>query len=279
MLDSTSPFKLLSLPFNSHATNHAAARPAVCPQLKTSRVASAPKRAPAAVARRQSTAVASFAAAAGGAMPLSSSSTSCSSVSTSSSPSPSSTSTASPAAPPAAPILALAVAAVSSLRNGIARALSSAFAGLKQRPSSMTAEEKRHADDLVKRHVRSMRTLAAVAPLASITSTGSEHVLLLLTRSVASFIKLYLLFLFMRVLLSWFPAFNWDRQPWLTLRQLTDPYLNVFRGIIPPFFGMIDFTPLLGFFVLQWVQSLLETISAADSDAEGGFSSADDSPF
>ena len=144
----------------------------------------------------------------------------------------------------------------------------------------LTPEEKKLADDAVKRHVRSMRTLAAVAPLASITSTGSEHVLLLLTRSVASFIKLYLLFLFMRVLLSWFPAFNWDRQPWLTLRQLTDPSLNVFRGIIPPFFGMIDFTPLLGFFVLQWVQSLLETISAADSDAEGGgFSSADDSPF
>ncbi len=207
--------------------------------------------------------------------------------STSSSTSTSSTST-SPAAPPAAPILALALAAVSSFRNRLSRGLSSAFAAAaaatmrkKQTSSStkMTAEEKKHADDLVKRHVRSMRTLAAVAPLASITSTGSEHVLLLLTRSVASFIKLYLLFLFMRVLLSWFPAFNWDRQPWLTLRQLTDPYLNVFRGIIPPFFGMIDFTPLLGFFVLQWVQSLLETISAADSDAEGGFSSADDSPF
>jgi len=205
--------------------------------------------------------------------------------STSSSTSTSSTST-SPAAPPAAPILALALAAVSSFRNRLSRGLSSAFAAAaaatmrkKQTSTKMTAEEKKHADDLVKRHVRSMRTLAAVAPLASITSTGSEHVLLLLTRSVASFIKLYLLFLFMRVLLSWFPAFNWDRQPWLTLRQLTDPYLNVFRGIIPPFFGMIDFTPLLGFFVLQWVQSLLETISAADSDAEGGFSSADDSPF
>jgi YggT family protein len=150
---------------------------------------------------------------------------------------------------------------------------------------TMTAEEKKLADDQVRRHVRSMRTLAAVAPLASITSTGSEHVLLLLTRSVASFIKLYLLFLFMRVLLSWFPAFNWDRQPWLTLRQLTDPYLNVFRGIIPPFFGMIDFTPLLGFFVLQWVQSLLETISLPESDSDGGgigggggFSS-DESPF
>ena len=31
--------------------------------------------------------------------------------------------------------------------------------------------------------------------------------------------QLYLLLLFLRVLLSWFPAFNWERQPWLTLRQ------------------------------------------------------------
>ena len=206
----------------------------------------------------------SFASAAGGALPLASTSTS--------SATSSSTSTSTPHTPPAAPILALALAAVSSFRNKSARVLSSVFAATKQQKqsSTMTAEEKKNADDLVKRHVRSMRTLAAVAPLASITSTGSEHVLLLLTRSVASFIKLYLLFLFMRVLLSWFPAFNWDRQPWLTLRQLTDPYLNVFRGIIPPFFGMIDFTPLLGFFVLQWVQSLLETISMADSDSDGG---------
>ena len=241
--------------------------------MNASRVVSAPKRAPAAVARREiAVASSSFASAAAGAMPLSSSSASTSS---------SSTSTPAPPSPPAAPILALAAAAVSSFRNRLARALSSTFAAATKKPSSMTAEEKKHADDLVKRHVRSMRTLAAVAPLASITSTGSEHVLLLLTRSIASFIKLYLLFLFMRVLLSWFPAFNWDRQPWLTLRQLTDPYLNVFRGIIPPFFGMIDFTPLLGFFVLQWVQSLLETISLPDSDSDGGGGgfSSDDSPF
>jgi len=32
-------------------------------------------------------------------------------------------------------------------------------------------------------------------------------------------VQLYLLLLFLRVLLSWFPAFNWERQPWLTLRQ------------------------------------------------------------
>jgi uncharacterized protein YggT (Ycf19 family) len=116
----------------------------------------------------------------------------------------------------------------------------------------------------IKTQLKGLRTLAVVAPLA--VTTGGEHVFLLLTRSVASFIKLCRLFLFMRVLLSWFPAFNWDRQPWLALRQLTDPYLNMFRGVIPPFFGMIDFTPLLGFFVLQWVQSLLEAATMDEDD-------------
>lgn len=32
--------------------------------------------------------------------------------------------------------------------------------------------------------------------------------------------QLYLLLLFLRVLLSWFPAFGWDKQPWLALRQV-----------------------------------------------------------
>lgn len=72
----------------------------------------------------------------------------------------------------------------------------------------------------------------------------------------------YLLLLFVRVLLSWFPTFNWDEQPWLAIRQLTDPYLNLFRNIIPPLLGAMDFTPLLGFIILQNLQSYLAALSA-----------------
>jgi len=71
----------------------------------------------------------------------------------------------------------------------------------------------------IKGSVRNMRTLMLVAPFAAI-SNSSVHTLLLITRAVSSFIKLYLLLLFMRVLLSWFPAFNWEDQPWLALRQV-----------------------------------------------------------
>ena len=44
-----------------------------------------------------------------------------------------------------------------------------------------------------------------------------------MSRAVGSFIKLYLLLLFVRVLLSWFPKFEWDTQPWLALRQVCKP--------------------------------------------------------
>lgn len=64
--------------------------------------------------------------------------------------------------------------------------------------------------------------------------------------------QVYLLLLFIRVLLSWFPTFTWwDQQPWLALRQVTDPYLKLFSGLVPPLLGTIDLTPLVGFFILQ----------------------------
>ena len=65
------------------------------------------------------------------------------------------------------------------------------------------------------------RMLMSVAPFAVATSSaGSANTLVLVTRAVGSFIKLYLLLLFLRVLLSWFPKFEWDVQPWLALRQV-----------------------------------------------------------
>ena len=44
-------------------------------------------------------------------------------------------------------------------------------------------------------------------------------------------------------------------QPTLTLgpgrRTLCDPYLNLFRGLIPPLGGTIDLSPILAFIVLD----------------------------
>lgn len=48
------------------------------------------------------------------------------------------------------------------------------------------------------------------------------------------------------------------------LMQMTDPYLNLYRGLVPPLLGTIDFTPLLGFFILQYISGVLESGAAED---------------
>jgi len=75
-------------------------------------------------------------------------------------------------------------------------------------------------------------------------------------QTVLSFISIYLALLFIRVLLTWFPNVNWSSQPFAGLSQITDPYLNVFRSIIPPMGGM-DFSPMLAFLVLSLLQRTL----------------------
>merc|ERR1712224_459886 len=106
--------------------------------------------------------------------------------------------------------------------------------------------------------------LLRMTSLHSLITSGSTF--LLLTKAFASFIKMYLLLLFLRVLLGWFPTFNWDANPWQALRQVTDPYLNLFRGLVPPLMGQIDLTPLIGFHLLQMLSSILMAPFADDPD-------------
>ncbi|MEE3717813.1 YggT family protein [Tumidithrix elongata RA019] len=74
-----------------------------------------------------------------------------------------------------------------------------------------------------------------------------------------SFISIYLALLFIRVLLTWFPNVRWETQPFAALSQITDPYLNLFRSIIPPL-GGIDFSPMLAFFALTLLQRALASV-------------------
>ncbi len=78
----------------------------------------------------------------------------------------------------------------------------------------------------------------------------------LLATTLDRFIGIYFVLLVVRILLSWFPTIDWYSQPFAILSQLTDPYLNLFRRIIPPL-GGIDFSPFLAFIALQLVQSLV----------------------
>ena len=59
-----------------------------------------------------------------------------------------------------------------------------------------------------------------------------------------------------RIIASWFPSAQ--RYEWYYwLGRATDPYLNIFRRIIPPIGGVLDLSPLLAFFSLQFLEWLL----------------------
>ncbi|KAJ0244707.1 hypothetical protein HA466_0192930 [Hirschfeldia incana] len=74
---------------------------------------------------------------------------------------------------------------------------------------------------------------------------------------LSKWLDIYSGVLMVRVLLSWFPNIPWDRQPLSAIRDLCDPYLNLFRNIIPPVFDTLDVSPLLAFAVLGTLGSIL----------------------
>lgn len=73
---------------------------------------------------------------------------------------------------------------------------------------------------------------------------------------IYQFFNLIMLIMLIRVLLSWFPNFNWYKEPWYSIRKFTDFIFEPFRKVIPPI-GMIDISPIFAFIVLSIVQNLL----------------------
>jgi YggT family protein len=84
----------------------------------------------------------------------------------------------------------------------------------------------------------------------------------LIAQSLATFLNFYFVLLLIRILLSWFPNVNWMDPPFSILSQLTDPYLNLFRSIIPPL-GGIDFSAILAIFLLQFVSQAFTGLAMA----------------
>ena len=80
---------------------------------------------------------------------------------------------------------------------------------------------------------------------------------------VANFIyqvfELYWWVIIIRVFLTWIPSINWYDGAPRALSMLVDPYLNLFRRIIPPFSG-IDFSPIIALILLRIIQSILTNL-------------------
>ena len=86
--------------------------------------------------------------------------------------------------------------------------------------------------------------LAAMIP-------GDSAVESVITSGIYSTLNIYNTLLIGRLILTWFP--NPPRQLMYPLATLCDPYLGLFRGIIPPL-GGIDLSPILAFTVLNVFQ-------------------------
>ncbi len=76
-----------------------------------------------------------------------------------------------------------------------------------------------------------------------------------LIRLVDMLFQVYSWLLIIRILLSWFPVDPYNPAVQFIAR-VTEPFLRVFRGILPPF-GALDLSPILAFFVLNLARRLV----------------------
>jgi YggT family protein len=76
-------------------------------------------------------------------------------------------------------------------------------------------------------------------------------------------ILVYLVLIFIRIIMSWIPRMPYNRVLDIVLtfvRDVTDPYLNLFRRFIPPVRlgpGALDLSPIVATFVLLIVGSIV----------------------
>lgn len=80
---------------------------------------------------------------------------------------------------------------------------------------------------------------------------------------VAALFLVYIVLILIRVLISWIPRMPYNptlRSVLDFVSQTTDPYLNLFRRLIPPLGGGgigLDLSPMIGIIVLVILRGLL----------------------
>ena len=79
----------------------------------------------------------------------------------------------------------------------------------------------------------------------------------MISRAVSQLFYFYYILIIVRIFLTWIPNIDWDQTPFSWVRIVCDPFLNIFRGIIPPIGGMLDISPILAIVLLQILQGLI----------------------
>lgn len=73
---------------------------------------------------------------------------------------------------------------------------------------------------------------------------------------VKTLFSIYSILIFTRIALSWLPSLS--KHEWAKfLRFLTDPYMNIFKKIVPPIGGVLDLSPMLALFSLRFIESFV----------------------
>lgn len=78
-------------------------------------------------------------------------------------------------------------------------------------------------------------------------------------RLLVYMIELYILIIFVWVMSSWIPQIRNNELIKLT-GKISEPYLRVFRGIIPPIGGVLDISPIVAVVVLSLIARILGRI-------------------
>ena len=73
---------------------------------------------------------------------------------------------------------------------------------------------------------------------------------------------LFYVIILVRILISWIPKLDTEKQPWYTIIVLADASLGIFRRIIPPI-GGLDWSPVIALIVLQIIQGLINGVLGA----------------
>eukprot|EP00970_Alexandrium_tamarense_P005682 scaffold933_cov190-Alexandrium_tamarense.AAC.2 len=138
------------------------------------------------------------------------------------------------------------------------RSLSTSPTGLHRSSSSDDAAF--HRRRTLQRSLTNLSSLKSSNSILAMAIPGNSVAEQVVIGGFGNFIAIYNSVITARILLSWFPAAQGVGflQP---VFQITDPYLNLFRGIIPPVFGL-DLSPILAFVTLNLLQSSAVSLAA-----------------
>ena len=85
--------------------------------------------------------------------------------------------------------------------------------------------------------------------------------MLMLKQLIVSLSNAYTTVIFVYVLMSWIPTSSGIvADVYRVLGKICDPFLNIFKRLIPPIGGVVDITPIIALLVLQFVVRLIVNI-------------------